>query len=266
LPAQQIYLDGDSARLAQVFGNLLNNACRYNHRGGHIQVRVEREGSDVVIRVKDGGIGIPPEKLEEIFEMFSQVDRSLEKTTGGLGIGLHLVRQLVQMHGGTVTAHSAGAGQGSEFIVRLPILVETPAEPRTPLADAPLPSSQGCRILVVDDNLDSANTLALLLKLAGNQTATAHDGEAAVAHADAFKPDVILLDIGLPKLNGYDACRAIRQQPRGKEIMIIALTGWGQDEDRRKSQEAGFDAHLIKPVDHQELARLLQERQMVPAR
>jgi PAS domain S-box-containing protein len=270
IPSEPIYLDGDSARLSQVFGNLLNNACRYTNRGGRIVLTAWCSESDVIVSVKDDGIGIPPEKLEVIFNMFSQIDSSLERTAGGLGIGLHLVKRLVEMHGGSVRAHSEGLGKGSEFLVCLPVareehqLAKTDGNDATSHAPPSSRISTQQRILVVDDNRDAAKTLAMLLKTSGNITLTAHDGVEAVALAESFEPDVILLDIGLPKMNGLDACRAIRQQQRDKKILMIALTGWGQEEDRRKSKEAGFDGHLVKPIDHGELVEILREKQMTP--
>ncbi len=259
LPKQAVIIDADLTRLAQVFSNLLNNAAKYNDRGGHIRLTAERQGSDVIVSVKDSGIGIPADQLSHIFEMFSQVDRSLEKSQGGLGIGLTLVRRLVEMHGGRVEARSAGLGKGSEFTVRLPVVVEAsvPPSPRQGENDSPLKSS--LRILIVDDNKDSADSLSMMLKVMGNVTRTAYDGEEAVATAGVFQPAVILLDIGLPKLNGYEACRRIREQPGGKEMVIIAQTGWGQDEDRQRTHEAGFDHHMVKPVDPPALMQLLAE-------
>jgi signal transduction histidine kinase/CheY-like chemotaxis protein len=266
LPPKQIYLNADPTRLAQAVGNLLNNACKFTDRGGRISLTVEREGEQAVIRVRDSGIGIAAEELPRIFDMFTQLDTSLERSVSGLGIGLTLVKSLVEMHGGTVEAHSAGKYQGSEFVVRLPIMVKTPKPPPPePTVSAP-PLTTARRILVVDDNRDSALSLALLLRLSGHETHTAFDGLEAVEAAATFKPDVILLDIGLPKLNGYEACRRIREQPSGKSMVLIALTGWGQDEDRRKSQEAGFDFHLIKPVGLVALAKLLAELLPTPAR
>jgi len=255
LPPQPIYLYADAARLAQVFGNLLNNSCKYTERGGRIWLTAERQDGDVVVKVKDNGTGIPPEKLGSVFEMFTQVDRALERTTGGLGIGLSLVKRLVEMHEGTVTAHSEGQGRGSEFEVRLPVVIEQPAHTAAPTADPP--KTMGHRILVVDDNRDSALSLAMLLNLTGNETHTAHDGLAAVEAAATFRPEVVLLDIGLPKLNGYDAARRIREQLADKNIMIVAMTGWGQEEDRRRSQECGIDHHLVKPLDLADLKVLL---------
>jgi PAS domain S-box-containing protein len=256
LPREPIYLYADPARLAQVFGNLLTNACKYTEPGGRIWVAAARQGGDVVVSVKDTGVGIPPDKLGSVFEMFNQIDRSLERSQGGLGIGLTLVKRLVEMHGGSVEAHSKGTGRGSEFVVRLPVLLEE-ARPETPTAE-PAPAAAR-RILVVDDNRDAATSLALLLQLTGNEAQIAFDGLEAVEATAAFRPDVILLDIGLPKLNGYDACRRIREQPWGRGVMLVALTGWGQEEDRRQSKEAGFDHHMVKPVDLAALTALLAE-------
>jgi len=265
LPTEVIQLYGDPTRLAQVIGNLLTNACKYSEPGGKIWLTAEREEGEVKIVIQDEGIGIPPEMLHKVFDMFTQIDKSLERSDGGLGIGLSLVKRLVELHGGTVTAHSQGISHGSEFTVKLPIEVE---QPRIELLVQPPVSvpakSAGRRILVVDDNRDSATTLALLLKMSGNQTETAFDGLAAVETAEAFRPDVILLDIGLPKMNGHDTCRVIRQQPWGKDILILALTGWGQEEDRRKTAEAGFDNHLVKPVDHIALNKLISESELSP--
>ncbi len=258
LPPQPIYTHADPARLAQVFSNLLNNACKYTEPGGKIWLTAERQGSYVVVKVKDTGLGIPPDKLGSVFEMFTQINRTLERSQGGLGIGLTLVKRLVEMHDGTVTAHSEGVGKGSEFVVRLPILIEQPKhEGRRPATVTAAPPR---RILVVDDNVDAASSLAMLLKMTGNETQAAHDGLEALEATERFRPDVVLLDIGLPKLNGYEVCRRIREQPWGKNIVMVALTGWGQEEDRRKSTEAGFNAHMVKPVDYAALTALLAER------
>jgi PAS domain S-box-containing protein len=256
LPADTVHLHADPVRLTQVFGNLLNNSCKYTPPDGKIRMTVTRDGEDVIVTVMDSGIGIPADKLEAIFEMFTQVDSSLEHSQGGLGIGLTLVKRIVEMHGGTVTAHSAGAGRGSSFEVRLPVLRE-PATTAAPAADQPQTSSGTYRILVVDDNQDSADSLAMLMELHGHDVSIAHDGQSALESAEQERPDVVLLDIGLPVLNGHDVCRRIRQQPWGQGMVLIALTGWGQDEDRRRSQEAGFDGHLVKPVDHRRLLALL---------
>ena len=258
LPSAPVYLDADLTRLAQVFSNLLNNAAKYTEPGGRISLTGELSGAEVVVQVQDNGLGIPADALPRIFEMFSQVDRNMERAQGGLGIGLTLVRRLVEMHGGTVEARSDGPGRGSQFVVRLPVVKAAP-QAATSQGDDGLSATAKRRILVVDDNHDSAMSLGMMLKLMGNETHTAHDGLAAVEAAEKFRPDMILLDIGLPKLNGYDACRRIREQPWSKGIVIVALTGWGQEEDRRRSQEAGFDHHLVKPVEIAALQTLLRE-------
>jgi signal transduction histidine kinase len=257
LPKQPVVIEADLVRLAQVFSNLLTNAAKYSERGGHIWLTAERLGSDVVVSVKDAGIGIAADQLPRLFTMFSQVDRSLERSQGGLGIGLTLVKRLVEMHGGGIEARSEGLGQGSEFIVRFPAVVET-SEPRKANEEqAPAVVKSSLRILIVDDNRDSADSLSMLLRMMGNDTCTAYDGLEALDATAAFRPDVILLDIGLPKLNGYETCHRLRERPGGKELVIIAQTGWGQDEDRQRTREAGFDHHLVKPVDPNVLIKLL---------
>ncbi|HVX13982.1 MAG TPA: ATP-binding protein [Pirellulales bacterium] len=261
LPPQPVFLDADPIRLAQVFSNLLNNACKFTEAGGRIRIVAACHGREVTVSVEDNGIGIPPDKLEQIFGMFSQVDTSLERSRSGLGIGLTLVKTVVDLHGGRVEARSDGLGKGSRFVVVLPDRSELPhsvvVEP-----DEPPQVTGNRRILVVDDNRDSAETLALLLRMAGNETHLANDGYEALAVAERVQPDVILLDIGLPNLNGYDVCRRIREQPWGQDIFIAALTGWGQEEDRQRSREAGFDEHLVKPVNHAALMKLLAESQV----
>jgi PAS domain S-box-containing protein len=256
LPKTPVFLQADPVRLVQIFANLLSNACKYTDPDGRIGLAANALNGDVIVTVRDSGIGIPSDMLSNIFEMFTQVDKSLERAQGGLGIGLTLVRRLVELHHGTIEAHSAGIGQGSEFVVRLPTLAEIPEPPAFP-SDKPKITPR--RILVVDDNEDSARSMAMIMKLDGHDAHVAFDGVAALAAAEALLPEVVLLDIGLPKLNGYDACRKIRQQSWGQDIAIIALTGWGQEDDRLKSKNAGFDAHLIKPVDQDELARLISE-------
>ena len=264
LPPEPVYLYADPARLTQVFGNLLNNACKYTEPGGRIRLTAVRQGGEAVVSLKDTGLGIPPDKLAGIFEMFTQIERSLERSQGGLGIGLTLVKRLTEMHGGSVRAYSEGPGRGSEFVVRLPVLVEEPKE-RVPGSAAEQAPVTRLRILIVDDNRDATASLAMLLKLTGNETRTAHDGLEAVEAAATFRPDVALLDIGLPKLSGYDVCRRIREQPWGKGMVLIALTGWGLDEDRRLSRDAGFDHHMVKPVDFDALLSLLAELQAAKA-
>ncbi len=260
LPRDNIHLDADLTRLAQVFGNLLSNSAKYTSRGGHIWLTAERQGEIVLVSVRDSGIGIPAEFLGSIFDMFSQVDRSLERSTGGLGIGLALVKGLVKMHGGTVTAESPGPGKGSTFTVRLPVcedLREAPLE--RPAEQESRASAPKQRILVVDDNRDSAMSLAIVLKLMGNDVRTAYDGVEAVETAEAFRPRVILMDMGMPRLNGYEATRRIREQPWGSSVTIIALTGWGQEGDKARSLHAGCDGHLVKPVDAETLDKLLAQ-------
>jgi CheY-like chemotaxis protein len=256
LPDEPIYLNADRTRLAQVFGNLLNNSNKYTPKGGVITVTVARRGNEAEISVADTGSGIPPDKLDSIFDMFMQIDRTVERSQGGLGIGLTLVKRLVQMHGGSIEAKSAGRGQGSEFIVRLPVMIESQGAPADATTASPEPA-HAYRVLVVDDNQDAASSLALLLQIAGHQTFRAHDGPTALEAAAQHRPDIVLLDIGLPTLNGYEVCRRIREQPWGRDMLLIALTGWGQDEDRRKSHDAGFDGHLVKPVDYAALTTLL---------
>ncbi len=272
LPPQPLYVEADVTRLAQVFGNLLNNAAKYTERGGRITLSVERLGCDVVVSVKDSGIGIPRDKLRSVFEMFSQVQGALERSQGGLGIGLSLVKRLVEMHGGTIEARSEGPGKGSEFEVRLPIVIQQTSAVTGPRSDEQDVSALSLRILIVDDNRDGADSLGIMLRSMGNEIRTAYDGEEAVRAAAEFRPEVVLLDIGLPKLNGYEACRRIREQPWGKFIVLIAVTGWGQDEDKRRANAAGFDKHLVKPVDPRALMKLLaslhseQESQLIKLR
>ena len=258
LPPEPVHLHGDLTRLAQVFLNLLNNAAKYSEPGGQITLAAETRGVEVIVSVRDTGIGIPADMLPRIFDIFTQVDRSLERSQGGLGIGLTLVKRLTEMHGGDIVALSDGPGRGSEFVVRLPILPESAGQEAVPLATMS-PALPGRRILVVDDNRDSADSLTLILGMLGNEVRTAYDGVEAVESAAAFRPELVFLDIGLPRLNGYDAARRIRQQPGGATMTLVALTGWGQEDDRRRSREAGFDHHLVKPVDPLELERLLGE-------
>jgi PAS domain S-box-containing protein len=248
-PAEPLVVHGDPVRLGQVVGNLINNACRYTDPGGRILVKARREGSEAVITVRDSGIGIAPKSLSSIFEMFSQVDSSFERSQGGLGIGLHLAKRLIEMHGGRIRAESEGLGRGSAFTIWCPV-VEGIAAIDEPASSARIGSSVPRRVLVVDDNVDGAEMLATLLRMHKQETFVAHDGEAALAAAESIRPDAVLLDIGLPLINGVDVCRRIREQPWGKEMVVVAVTGWGQDADRNRSQAAGFNHHLVKPVDH----------------
>lgn len=258
LPGEPVHLDADVTRMAQVLANLLINSAKYTPPGGRIWLTVERMGNEVAIAVKDTGIGIPAEALTTIFNMFSQVDRSIERTAGGLGIGLALVKGLVALHGGTVTATSDGPNTGSTFTVRLPVPVtRRPARAVDGQNAIPADTAPKRRVLIVDDNRDSALSMAGLLRLRGSETTTAHDGLSAIRLAEEFRPDVILMDIGMPELNGYDATRRIREQPWGKKILIVALTGWGQDSDRADSSDAGCNGHLVKPVKLVDLEELL---------
>ncbi len=261
LPPPGLPLDADATRLAQAFMNLLNNAAKYTDRGGRIKVGVRKENGDVLVTVSDTGIGLAADRLESVFEMFSQVETALARSRGGLGIGLSLTQRLIEMHGGSVKARSPGLGRGSEFVVRLP-LASRPAEEAEAGSDPQAPATIAApdaelRILVADDNQDAADTLAMLLQLMGHSVRQAPDGEAAVRMAADFNPHVVLLDIGMPKLNGYEACRQIRAQPGAREMTLVAVTGWGQADDRRKSHEAGFDQHLVKPVDPTALMNLI---------
>ena len=260
LPAEPVFLDADLTRLAQVFNNLLSNSAKYTENGGRIRLTAQRQGEQVVVSVQDTGIGIPADALPSVFDMFAQVDRSVERSTGGLGIGLALVKGLVEKHGGTVTAISEGQGKGSTFTVALPAIASEVEPLAADAADGESPpAGHKRRILVVDDNPDSIESMSMMLELAGNEVATADDGLAAVEAAARFQPDVILMDVGMPKLNGHDATRRIRQQPDGSRALIIALTGWGQQEDRALSKAAGCDGHLVKPVKLPELEALLSE-------
>ena len=256
MPPVPVLMHADAARLAQVFGNLLNNAAKYTEKGGKIRLTAEVQDDQVVVSIKDTGTGIPAEMLPRIFDMFVQGDRTLERAQGGLGLGLTIVQRLVEMHGGTVEARSEGRGHGSEFIVRLPILTAPRITDVTNDQDTTKATSSR-RILVVDDNVDSAESLTILLEILGHVVRTVHDGQAAVTAAADFKPEIILLDIGLPVLNGYEACRAIRKLPDGEKPLIVACTGWGQKEDRERTKEAGFNFHMVKPVDPDELLKLI---------
>jgi len=262
-PDGPIRLEADPTRLEQVLGNLLTNAIKYTEAGGRITLEVGRDGDEAVILVRDTGIGIPPEKLPEVFELFAQVDHRSARAEGGLGIGLGLARSLVEMHGGSIAARSDGPGAGSEFEVRLPALPVARADRAGPRRDQGRvggPSLPRRRILVVDDNADAAQSLAKLLsRLYGQEVRVAHDGPEALAILGAFRPEVVLLDIGMPGMDGHEVARAIRARPRGGEVVIAALTGWGQEGDRRRSREAGIDHHLVKPVDPDLLERFLAE-------
>jgi signal transduction histidine kinase/ActR/RegA family two-component response regulator len=265
-PDQPILLHADPVRLIQVISNLLNNAARYSERGGTVRLTARAEGPEAVISVRDTGIGIPPDMLDRIFEMFVQVDTSLERTRQGLGIGLTLVKRLVELHGGEVQARSEGHGKGSEFIVRLPAFSDQRVAKNGTPAAAPEGNERRrsdlgrSRILVVDDHHDSGESLATLLRLLGHEVRVVYDGPAALETARTFKPQVGLLDIGMPGMDGVELARRLRAEPKVEDLVLVALTGYGRDEDRQRSSNAGFDAHLVKPVDVAALNALLAQR------
>ncbi|HEY1377292.1 MAG TPA: ATP-binding protein [Gemmataceae bacterium] len=257
LPADPVPVRGDLVRLAQALSNLLANAAKFTARAGLIRVAVAETDGSAVVRVRDTGAGIPPELLPHVFDLFVQADRSAARTQGGLGVGLTLVKRLIEMHGGTIEAHSAGPGKGSEFVVRLPLAADAVRDGGSEVSPhSPLPALQSLRVLVVDDNVDAAESLAVLLRAAGHDARTAHSGPEAVAAA-AVRPTAVVLDIGLPGMDGYAVARELRRRPETAGAKLIALTGYGQDADRDKAREAGFDHHLTKPVEFDELQRLL---------
>lgn len=258
-----IWVEGDHVRLAQIVSNLLNSAAKYTHRGGHVQLTIGSKDKTAIVSVADDGIGIPQEMLSKVFEMFTQIDRTLEKTTGGLGIGLSLAKGLIEMHAGTIEACSQGEGRGSEFIVRLPILFVADELNGSQEANKVVISSGRLRILVADDNVDAASSVGKLLELLGNDVSIANDGLNTLNMAESYRPDVMLLDISMPKLNGYEVARRIRGNGWGQRMMLIALTGWGQEEDRRLSKDAGFEYPLVKPVDLSHLRELLAKSQAI---
>jgi PAS domain S-box-containing protein len=258
MPPHPLFIEADQVRVTQVLDNLLTNASKFTPAGGTIWLKAERDNDQAVISVKDTGCGIAPEMLTSIFEMFAQAQQSLERSQGGLGIGLTLVKRLVEMHGGSVEARSAGLGKGSEFVIRLPLAGSVIEQHR--LSDAkPPPPPAGKRVLVADDNHDAAECLGLMLEMMGNEVRTAHDGQEAVELAETFRPQIILLDLGMPGLSGYDAARLIRQQSWSKNVRLVALTGWGQEEDKQRTRAAGFDHHLVKPAEPELLEKLLAE-------
>ncbi|CAB3696018.1 Sensor histidine kinase RcsC [Paraburkholderia sediminicola] len=255
LPREPLYLDADPTRLSQMILNLLNNAAKYTPPGGSISLAAEREGDEAVIVVRDSGIGIPREHLDSVFEMFSQLAPALDRSQGGLGIGLALVRGLAELHGGTVAAFSSGPGSGSEFVIRLPLSKATPQQSEN--APAEMPRTAGLRVVIVDDNADAADSLAMVLELEGHEVRTAGDGIAGLELIGEFAPQAVILDIGLPRLNGYELARRIRHEHHDAGILLIAVTGWGQQQDKQTAEEAGFDHHFTKPVDPRELQRVL---------
>jgi signal transduction histidine kinase len=262
LPAAPVWVQADPVRLTQIICNLLHNAAKYTDRGGRIWLTVQPAGEQVAIVVRDTGIGIRPDLLPHVFEPFMQADRALDRAQGGLGIGLTLVRSLTAMHGGEVTARSEGEGRGAEFEVRLPVLTDVPAKPQ----EEALPDvTHGRRILVVDDNVPSAKMLGMLLeRLGDHQVLVTHDGPTALEKAPEFLPEIVLLDIGLPHMNGYEVARRLRRDERVRAATLVAVTGYGGEEDLRRSQEAGFDEHLVKPVSVEALLRILADPQSLP--
>jgi PAS domain S-box-containing protein len=258
LPPETVRLDGDVTRLVQVVGNLLNNAAKFTEEGGQIRIEAAREGAEAVIRVRDNGLGLPADLLPHVFDLFTQADRSLDRSQGGLGIGLTLVRRLVEMHGGRVEAQSDGPGRGSEFIVRLPAAVaDNSTGSDAAVGESARSAPRALKILLVEDNVDSAEMMSFLLELNGHEVRTAHDGAEALEAARVFEPQVVLCDIGLPGMNGYEVAARLREQPALKQTSLIALTGYGQEDARLRSKAAGFDYHLVKPVEPDALNALL---------
>ncbi len=265
LPAQAIWLNADAARLEQVMVNLLTNAAKYTERGGHVWLTLQQEGTEAVLRVRDTGVGIAPETLPRIFDLFTQGERSLDRSQGGLGIGLALVQRLVEMHGGTVAATSV-LGQGSEFVVRLPVVSPPQQQPASPSPQSAQSSGQSLRVLVVDDNVDTVTTLALLVNESGHDVRMAYDGSAVLEAALDYRPNVVLLDIGLPGLNGFEVAKQIRQQPALQNAVLVAMTGYGGVSDLQRSFDAGFDHHLVKPGDFGKVLQILATVSELPAR
>jgi CheY-like chemotaxis protein len=245
--------------------NLLTNAAKYTDPGGHVWLTVQQEGEEAVLRVRDTGVGIAPEVLPRIFDLFTQAERSLDRSQGGLGIGLALVQRLVEMHGGTVAASST-LGQGSEFVVRLPVVPPPEPQPSLPPTEKAEPTKPSVRVLVVDDNVDTVTTLALLVQESGHDVRTAYDGSAVLEAALDYRPSVVLLDIGLPGLNGFEVAKRLRQQPALQNAVLVAMTGYGRESDRQRSQEAGFDHHLVKPGDFGKVLEILATVSESPAR
>ncbi|WP_426209060.1 hybrid sensor histidine kinase/response regulator [Massilia sp. TWP1-3-3] len=261
LPDRPVFLHGDATRLAQILSNLLNNAAKYTNRGGRVSLAARVEEHNLIVNVADNGIGIAPDMLHHVFDMFVQVDSTLERTNAGLGVGLSLARRLVELHGGSIEAHSAGLNRGSEFVVRLPIVVE----PELPAKSVPAAfmSAETFRILLADDNIDFVNSIGALLSAMGHSVVITHNGPDALTAAARFCPDYAFLDIGLPQMSGYDLARGIRRLPSGAMTMLIAVTGWGQQKDRQLAFEAGFDHHMVKPVRFEQIEEILGNRTVV---
>jgi two-component system CheB/CheR fusion protein len=259
LPAERLWLEADPTRLTQIIGNLLNNAAKFSHRGARVWLTAERVGDEAVVRVKDEGVGIPSDLLPQIFDLFVQGDKSLERSQGGLGIGLTVVRKLVELHVGRVSAHSEGPGTGSELSVHLPVRPEADQHKKEEPPDPPPLPATSRRILVVDDNTDAAESIAVLLRLWGHAVRVAYTGPEALQAAQEYQPEVALLDIGLPGMDGYELARRLRQQPSFQGTVLAAVTGYGQEDDRRRSVDAGFDHHLTKPVAPEALRKIIAD-------
>ena len=255
MPARPVYVMGDLIRLSQVVSNLLGNAAKYSTKPGRIQLLLRQDGAEAMVVVIDEGAGIPPELLPHIFDLFVQGDHTLARSQGGLGIGLTLVRRLIEMHGGSVSAQSLGVGHGSQFTIRLPALSPSTAPDERP--EPSMPAGASRRVLVVDDNVDAANSIANVLELLGHKVQCVYDGPSALSAVDGFRPQIVVLDIGLPGMDGYEVARRLRARPEFKGVPIVAVTGYGQDDDRRRSHEAGFSEHLAKPVDPEVLQKLV---------
>jgi CheY-like chemotaxis protein len=259
-PERPVWVQGDPTRLAQVFANLLNNAAVYARQEGRIALEVDLHGDTVAVRVSDNGIGIEPSMQQAIFEMFMQVDQSLERGRAGLGVGLTLARELVQLHGGTIGVYSAGLGRGAEFTVTLPVVAAPPVVPREAPDDADEAARRGLSVLIADDNVDFALSLATMLETQGHSVRVVHDGQAAYEAAIHGRPDIAFFDIGMPVLNGYELARRLRDESGEREMTLVAITGWGQESDRVRARDAGFDHHLVKPVEFERVLELLRQR------
>jgi CheY-like chemotaxis protein len=255
-PCEPVYVNADPVRLAQVFSNLVNNAAKFMDAGGQIHLSAEQQGNEAVISIKDRGVGLAAGMLPHIFEIFWQASPALERSHGGLGVGLSLARGIVELHGGRIEARSQGLGHGSEFIVHLPV-VNDPAQTLPVRPDEPLRGGKVRRVLIVDDVKDNADSLAALLKTLGHDVHVVYGGAAAIQVASKLRPDAVLLDIGMPDIDGLEVCTYLRRQPWGQSMLIVALTGWGQESDRARTEEAGFDHHLIKPAELSALTKLL---------
>jgi CheY-like chemotaxis protein len=257
LPAHPVWVQADPARMKQVMDNLLNNAIKYTPAGGSIEIEVGRRGEAGWVQVRDNGVGIPPAMLGSVFDLFTQVNQTLGRSNGGLGIGLALVKQLVTLHGGSVAAASEGAGQGSTFTLQVPLVQGAQGNSGDAVGGGVRQARQPRRVLVVDDNRDAADTIATAIQLAGHDVAVAYDGATGLALADRMKPECILLDVGMPGMDGHQVIRALRSHPEHRRCLVIALTGWGQEHDRASTRESGFDAHLVKPASVEAVMALL---------